>query len=362
MRYENVCLEALAYALPGESLSSEAIETRLAPLYERLRLSVGRLELMTGIRERRLWARGVLPGDMSVVSGRLAIDAARVDPATVGAIIHGSVCRDYIEPATAASVHHRLGLGPNCFVYDVSNACLGILNGVVQVANMIELGQIRAGLVVGTESSRQILEATIDKLNGDAALTRQTVKSAIASLTLGSASAAVLLVHRAVSRTGNRLRAAVALARTEHHALCRGGHDEGMTVGAGPLMSTLSEELLEAGVATGLEAFAALLAESGWPRAAIDKVCTHQVGVAHRRAMLSAFELDPAIDYSTVETLGNTGAAALPLSMALAIEAGHFRSGDRVALLGIGSGVNSLMLAVDWREGRVAGVDQAAAR
>jgi 3-oxoacyl-[acyl-carrier-protein] synthase-3 len=226
---------------------------------------------------------------------------------------------------------------------------------------MIELGQIRAGLVVGTESSRQILETTIDQLNADTTLTRQTVKSAVASLTLGSASAAVLLAHRDISKTGNRLRAAVAVARTEHHALCQGGHDEGMSPGAGPMMNTLSEQLLVAGVATGQEAFAALLAESGWSRSRIDKVCMHQVGVAHRRAMLSAFELDPAIDFSTVETLGNTGAVALPMTMALAAEAGHLAAGDRVAMLGIGSGVNSLMLAVDWREGRVAGVDQAAA-
>ena len=69
-----------------------------------------------------------------------------------------------LEPATACGVHRRLGLAKNCLVYDVSNACLGILNGMLQVANMIELGQIKAGLIVGTEGSRQILESTIDHL------------------------------------------------------------------------------------------------------------------------------------------------------------------------------------------------------
>ena len=53
----------------------------------------------------------------------------------------------------------------SCLVYDVSNACLGMLNGMVQVANLIELGQIRAGLVVGTEDSRSLVESTIDALN-----------------------------------------------------------------------------------------------------------------------------------------------------------------------------------------------------
>ena len=76
-------------------------------------------------------------------------------------LIHGSVCRDYLEPATACGVHYELGLPQECLVYDVSNACLGMLNGMIQVANMIELGQIRAGLVVGTEDSRQLVESTI---------------------------------------------------------------------------------------------------------------------------------------------------------------------------------------------------------
>ncbi len=360
MRYKNVCLESLGYVLPRERITSLELETRLAPLYERLRLPAGRLELMTGIRERRLWPRDVLPGDMSVESGRRAMLAAEIDPALVGAIVHGSVCRDYLEPATAAAVHHRLGLGPHCFVYDVSNACLGLLNGAAQVANMIELGQIRAGLVVGTESSRQILEATIEQLNTDSSLTRSSVKPAIASLTLGSASAAILLTHRELSRSGCRLRTAVAIARTEYNALCRGGHDEAMQPGAGPLMRTDSEQLLKAGVATGVEAFAALLAETGWSRGEIDKVCMHQVGVAHRRAMLEAFVLDSAIDFSTVETFGNTGAVALPLTLARAAEAGHLGAGDRLALLGIGSGLNSLMVAIDWNGAPVGGIDLAA--
>jgi hypothetical protein len=35
--------------------------------------------------------------------------------------------------------------------------------------------------------------------------------------------------------------------------------------------------------------------------------------------------------------------------MALGIESGHLEPNDHVALLGIGSGINSLMLGVDWQ-------------
>ncbi|MFM9114900.1 MAG: 3-oxoacyl-ACP synthase III, partial [Planctomycetota bacterium] len=147
MQYRKVCLESVGYALPEEIVTSAALEQRLSPLYERLRLPEGRLELMSGIRERRFWQPGTLPSSQSIVSGRRALEAAGIAPSEVGALLHASVCRDHLEPATACKVHHYLGLPSDCVVYDVSNACLGLLNGVVQIANMIELGQIRAGLV-----------------------------------------------------------------------------------------------------------------------------------------------------------------------------------------------------------------------
>ena len=79
-------------------------------------------------------------------------------------LIYGGVCRDNLEPATACAVSNGLGLGSDTLVYDVSNACLGIMNGMVQVANAIELGHIEAGMVVSCESARQIIDITIDRL------------------------------------------------------------------------------------------------------------------------------------------------------------------------------------------------------
>ena len=188
MKYQNVCVEGFGYTLAEEIVTSEEIETWLKPLYDRLRLSPGRLEMLTGIRQRRFWPRGELPSQKSVESAARALQAASVDPREIGCLIHASVCRDFLEPATACTVHHRLGLPHECLIYDVSNACLGILDGIVQVANMIELGQIRAGLVVGTEGGRQLVETTIARLNADTTLGRNELKRAIASLTIGSGS------------------------------------------------------------------------------------------------------------------------------------------------------------------------------
>ncbi|MEX0677214.1 MAG: 3-oxoacyl-ACP synthase III, partial [Pirellulales bacterium] len=138
MQYHNVCLEALVYTLPDEIVTSGRLEGQLEPLYRRLRLPEGRLELMTGILERRFWPPDTLPSQMSSLTAAKLIDAAAIEKRHIGAVVHASVCRDYLEPATACAVHRQLGLGADCMIYDVSNACLGILNGIVQVADMIE--------------------------------------------------------------------------------------------------------------------------------------------------------------------------------------------------------------------------------
>ncbi|HWA99987.1 MAG TPA: 3-oxoacyl-ACP synthase III [Pirellulales bacterium] len=349
MRYTNVCIEAIGCTLPEEIVTSDAIETALEPLYSRLRLPAGRLELMTGIRARRFWPPGTLPSGPSVASAEQAIAAAGIDRREIGALVHGSVCRDHLEPATAAAVHHRLGLSSDCLIYDVSNACLGLLNGMVQVANMIELGQIRAGLVVGTESARPLVETTIASLNANMSLSRDSVKMAVASLTIGSGSAAIVLADRRLSRTGNRLTTAIARAETAGHRLCHSGRDEAVADGMHPLMHTDSERLMRDGVAAALPAFEDFLDATGWTHDGVDKTFCHQVGVAHRRLLFETLGLDPSLDFATVETLGNTGSVALPMTMALGIEQGHLSAGDRVAMLGIGSGINVLMLGVEWQ-------------
>ena len=50
MKFENVVIESMAYDLADTIMCSADIEDRLAPLYQRLKLPEGRLELMTGIK------------------------------------------------------------------------------------------------------------------------------------------------------------------------------------------------------------------------------------------------------------------------------------------------------------------------
>ncbi|OPZ24928.1 MAG: 3-oxoacyl-(acyl-carrier-protein) synthase 3 protein 1 [Lentisphaerae bacterium ADurb.BinA184] len=347
MLYRHVAVQALACHLPEEVVSSAEIESRLAPLYGRLRLPAGRLELMTGIRARRLWPRGMLPSAAAAAAGRRALEQAAFPPERLDCLINGSVSRDTVEPATSTAVHRLLGLPAHTVNFDLSNACLGVLSGMVVLADMIELGRIQAGLVVAGENSRPLLETTLERLNGDRTLSRQDIKPWFASLTIGSAAVAVLLTRATPGQPGLRLVNATHRCNTRFDHLCRGDADTGMAAAATPVMQTDAEELLLRGLDVARDTWDAFKAETGWTESTPALVCTHQVGRAHQQRLYQTLGLDLARDFSTFAELGNCGSASLPATAALALEAHPLAAGDRLALLGIGSGINCLMLGLE---------------
>src|SRR3989442_4566452 len=114
------------------------------------------------------------------------------------------------------------------------------------------------------------------------------------------------------------------------------------------IMFTDSVALLRFGVELGLRTWKAFLSRLGCAPSTIDKVICHQVGTGHRDSILRTLGISPDKDYSTYSYLGNIGTVSLPLTAALAEERDFLRPGDRVGLLGIGSGLNCLMLGVEW--------------
>jgi 3-oxoacyl-[acyl-carrier-protein] synthase-3 len=255
--------------------------------------------------------------------------------------IHAAVSRDMLEPATASFAHRKIGLPASTQIFDVSNACLGFLNSLTVAAAMIESGQIRSALIVSGENGRPLVDQTLRTLL-ERPLTRNEIKPYFANLTIGSGAVAALVCHRSLVRgRAHRLLGGIARAATQHSDLCQGD-----THGAESLaMQTDSEQLLLAGVALAGDTWREFTAEQG---NAFDRFICHQVGSVHRRKLYETLGLDLAKDFSTFETLGNTGSVALPSTLALAVDAGAVTEGSRVGLLGIGSGLNCLMLAVEW--------------
>ncbi len=344
MRFEKVVLEGLGYALPPEVWSSAELEGRLGFLYKRLRLPEGRLEMMTGIRERRFWPVDYPPSAASAEAGRSVLKKTGIEPESIDLLVHTGVCRDQLEPATASNVHRLLGLPETVQILDISNACLGFLNGMMLAGGLIECGQVRRALLVSGENGRPLIEQTIRALN-EGEFSRAAIKPYFANLTIGGGAVAGVLTHRDLAPSGHTLLGGSVRSETLQNELCQGGQSES---GFGMQMQTDAEALLEAGVSLAERTWEQFTGELGWSAETPDRVITHQVGRAHRNRLYAALNLSLEKDYSSFETLGNVGSVSLPITMALAEEAGALGAGDRLAMLGIGSGLSCMMLGMKW--------------
>src|SRR5512145_5910 len=222
MKYAKVYLESLGYELGPVVVSSSELEARLEPLYKALRFVPGQLQALTGIRERRWWEPGYPLSRGAAAAGRKALESAGLQPSDLGALVYTGVCREQFEPATACRVAANLGVSGDAAIFDISNACLGVLNGSLEVANRIELGQIRAGLVVSCESAREINDIMINRMLAEKNM--EHFASSIATLTGGSGAVAVLLTDGSFPGVaGHRLLGGKTKAAPEHHGLCLWG-------------------------------------------------------------------------------------------------------------------------------------------
>jgi 3-oxoacyl-[acyl-carrier-protein] synthase III len=336
MIYENIVIDSFAYHDPETFLSSDDFEKKLTPVYDRLKLPAGRLELQTSIKSRGLWSPGTKPSSIATGAAIKALEKSKLTNSDIDLLIHTGVCRDFLEPSTASVIHNNLNLKSECMSFDVSNACLGFLSGITIASDMIERGTIKSALIVTGENSGP-------KLKSDMSLTRKSIKKYIANLTIGSAGVAFVITHKDISPNGAKILGGTSLSDTKASALCQG---DGNTNGL--MMETESEELLHAGVK---------LAQKTWTKTKdilklnnddFKHIICHQVGIAHRNLMFKKLELDLKTDHTTFDKYGNTGSAALPLTLIKASEERKFQKGDKIALLGIGSGLHSIMLGVEW--------------
>jgi acyl-CoA:acyl-CoA alkyltransferase len=399
MNFQRVHMESIGYELPPTVVTSDEIEERLLPAYQDLHISPGQLQALTGIAERRWWDPGYSLSDGAAAAAVKALKQSNVLAKDIETLIYAGVCRENYEPATACAVAAKLGISTDAYVYDLSNACLGILNGIIDIANRIELKQIRAGMVVSCESSREIVEIMIERILNERTMGIYT--SSLATLTGGSGAAAVLITDGSFGNDNtHRLIGGTTQAAPEHHKLCRWGVtmtpveigklmftpdklmatiDEVLKPETIPsvmrdlmtsqklppafasmlpskmlpevlseFMATDSVAVLKHGVKLGVKTWGSFLGKMGWAREEVDKVIFHQVGEGHRDTILRELGISKDKDFNTYKHLGNIGTVSLPMTAAIAEQRKFLKPGDRVGFLGIGSGLNCMMLGWEW--------------
>ena len=234
-----------------------------------------------------------------------------------------------------------------------------MLNGIVDIANRIELGQVRAGLVVSCETAREINDMMIERP------ARATASMERVQDLAGHADRRLRGGGRAGDRRLVRARAAAPAARRRDP----GGPAAPRPVPLGPddrrrpwatpsassvlhaarqFMSTDSVAVLKYGVELGLRTWKAFLTPARLGGRQVDKVICHQVGAGHRDAILKALGIAPEKDFSHLRVPGQHRHRVAAADRRPGRGARVPPPGDRVGFLGIGSGLNCLMLGVEW--------------
>jgi acyl-CoA:acyl-CoA alkyltransferase len=331
--HDTAVLSIAAVDAPVVKTSAE-FDAIIGESYQRNGLRPGMLTQLAGIQERRWWGEGQNFVDGTIEAGRLALEQSGVDPARIGLLVNTSVSRDYLEPSIAVRVHAELDLATSCLNFDITNACLGFVNGMQLAAMMIDAGQIDYALVVDGEGSRSPQERTLARLAAPDA-TAEDITSQFATLTLGSGAAAMVLGRAGDHPDGHRVVGGVTRAATRHHELCVGDFEQ---------MRTDAQGLLVAGVDHATELWQDAALEFDWSD--MDRYIVHQVSRVHTSRTAEALGIDQSRIPLTFPTLGNVGPAAVAIT--LAKEVPTLQRGNRVLMMGIGSGLNMTCLELDW--------------
>jgi 3-oxoacyl-[acyl-carrier-protein] synthase-3 len=258
-------IESLGVRLPEQVMSMDEL---LATCRHRPGID---LEKITGIRERRV-ATGEFALDLGVAAGRRALELSSYCAGDLDAIICTSISKHHapgefaLEPATAVLVRQRLGAG-RALVFDVVNACAGILSGIWVMRGLILSGAIRRGMVVSGEQNMPLAETAAREV-------RHSLDRQLAALTLGDAGAALILDRSPDQRAGFHTIDLVTGARHDHFC-----YSKPSPRGPGGILVTKARGLQR----KGNEHFPAYLKRTldatGWTFDDIDHVIPHQVSV-----------------------------------------------------------------------------------
>jgi 3-oxoacyl-[acyl-carrier-protein] synthase-3 len=325
-----VRIESLGIRLPGKKVSTEEL---MASCRRRPRCD---FERITGIRERRV-AEGEYAVDLAVGAARRALAMSRYRAEELGAVVCTSISKHNrpgefdLEPASAVPIRRAIGAS-GAIVFDVVNACAGMLNGIYVVQGLIRSGAIRCGMVVSGEQNMPLAETAAREI-------RHRLDPQMASLTLGDCGAAIILEASPDPAVGFHRLDLVTGAKHDHYC-----HSRPSSRGPGGVLITNPRGLQR----KGAEHFPAYLKQAldatGWTVADLHHVIPHQVSVRAIRQGIKVVERYlgcelPDYFLSCVDRYGNTTTTSHFLALHEFILDGTVRSGQNLLLVSGASGI-----------------------
>lgn len=288
----------------------------------------------TGILERRRLPPGLATSDLAVGAGQKCLEAAGVDPADVDLLLLGTYTADFVLPATACFVQHRLGL--RCPAFDMAAACASFAYGMVTGMQFIKTGNCRNVLVIGADCNSRICDPSDMKtypLFGDA--------GGAVLLQPGEETQGIVSYAVGVDGEGAKL-----LWRPMGGSLTPYSHD-GADQGLHYLQMA-GKPVFKWAIRTLQDTIGEVLAHSGKRLDEVNLVIFHQANVRIINTVAKGLGLDPQRVFVNLDRYGNTASASIPLALDEAHEAGKISRGDLVLFSGFGAGLAWGTILLQW--------------
>jgi 3-oxoacyl-[acyl-carrier-protein] synthase-3 len=286
----------------------------------------------TGIKERRIAAKGELTSSMGAQAARAALADANMEPEDIDLIILATSTPDQTFPATAVTIQAELGITEGA-AFDVQAVCSGFVFAMATADNYLKSGQFKRALVIGAEAFSRILDwndRSTCVLFGDGA---------------GALVVEAQMLNGAATDRGVLATCLRSDGRYRDKLYVDGGPSSTGTVGH---VRMDGPEVFRHAVTKISEVIGTTLDKAGYNISDIDWFVPHQANKRILDGAARKLGLDPQRIIVTVDRHANTSAASIPLALAAGCAEGRIKKGDLVLLEAMGGGFTWGAVLLRW--------------
>lgn len=333
-------IKAIEYHLPDKVLTTADLAAEFP------KWPVAKIEKKTGISERHIAAPGECSSDLAFAAARKLFTSGAATPGDIDGLLFCTQSPDYLLPATACVLQHRLGIPKKSFAVDFNQGCSGFIYGLGIAKGLIETGQAKRVLLLTAETYSKFIhpqDRSVRTIFGDAAAA--TLIEAVdepAPLigpfvwgTDGSGAKNLMVPSGGMrcprsAETAQEFEDASGNRRTRDNLFMNGA------------------EIFDFTLRTVPKAFEDLLTCAAKTREQIDLFIFHQANRYMLDSLRMGLNLPESKFYVAMRHSGNTVSSTIPIALKHAWSEGRLSRGSTVMVLGFGVGYSWGAALVRW--------------
>lgn len=327
----NSQIHAVGVSLPPQIVTSISLMEEIDSA-NRFDLPLDWIDTRVGIEKRRVAAPGTMPSDLATEASINALENSGINPEHISMIIYCGIEKDFMEPGTAHIVQRNLGSNGVCM--DVTNACQGLISGVSVADAFIASGAAESVLVCSGEIMNKNVRRTIDKINE---YPKDFLRDRLGFLTVGDAGSAVILTRK---NETSGIKNLLFDSQGEYADYCYYRYKDNGDIEGQMLMRGINSIINS----IHLKMISNTYHYLDWEPADVDVLACHQVGKRSVRDLCNIADIKEDIVPITYKEYGNTASCSIPLALSIA----NPSKGDKILLMGGGSGLSSFQGGLIW--------------